>query len=113
MASREDRGAASVSDFELAAAAAGSQHAWSRLVDRHAQLVWSTARGSGLEAAAAADVCQLTWANLVDHLDELRTDAHLHEWLCAAAEQEACRILRVGPSTLGRTFRRSADSDWR
>jgi DNA-directed RNA polymerase specialized sigma24 family protein len=100
MATLGDGGPPSPFDLELAAAAAGSQRAWDRLVDRHAQRVWSTARGSGLDAVAAAGVCQVTWARLVDHLDELSTDEQLREWLYAAAEQETWRFLR------------SADTDW-
>jgi DNA-directed RNA polymerase specialized sigma24 family protein len=100
-------------DSDLADAAAGSQSAWDRLVDRHAQRVWSTARGSGLDATVAADVCQLMWTRLVNHLDELSTDEQVREWLCAATEDEVCRVLRAGPSAINRTFQRSADTDRR
>jgi DNA-directed RNA polymerase specialized sigma24 family protein len=108
MARREDVGAA---DADLAAAAAGSQSAWDRLVERHAQRVWSTARGSGLDAALAADVCQLMWTRLVNHLDELSTNEQVREWLCAATEDEVCRVLRAGPSALNRSCQRSAGTD--
>jgi DNA-directed RNA polymerase specialized sigma24 family protein len=78
---------------DVAAAAAGDQDAWDRLVDRHAQRVWSTARAFGLDVAAASLVCQLSWIRLADHLDALRSEEQLCNWLCAAAEHEARAIL--------------------
>ena len=80
-------------DADVAAAAAGDQDAWERLVERHAQRVWSTARGFGLDVAAATLVCQLSWARLADHLEGLRTDEQLCDWVCTAAEHEARAIL--------------------
>jgi DNA-directed RNA polymerase specialized sigma24 family protein len=80
-------------DDDVAAAAAGDQHAWERLVDRHAQRVWSTARGFGLDVPAATLVCQLSWSRLADHLDGLRTEEQLRDWVCTAAEHEARAML--------------------
>jgi DNA-directed RNA polymerase specialized sigma24 family protein len=93
---------------DVAAAAAGDHRAWERLVDRHAQGVWSIARGLGLGADAAAEVCEVVWTRLVDHLEELRTDQQLGWWLGATAEREARRAVRAGlaasrcPSVVGR-----------
>ena len=80
-------------DPDLAGAAAGSQGAWDRLVERHAQRVWSTARAFGLGDDSAAHVCLVAWARLVDHLDELSTDDEVRDWLSAATECEARRTL--------------------
>jgi DNA-directed RNA polymerase specialized sigma24 family protein len=99
---REDSGARSAAaDPDVAAAAAGDQSAWDRLVERHAQRVWSTARRFGLDVAGAADVCHLTWMRVVDHLDELSAAAQLPEWVCSSAEREARGILYRGRSSPG------------
>jgi hypothetical protein len=90
-----------LSDSELvAAAASGSRSAWDRLVDRHAEGVWSTARGSGLDVGAAGG-CELTWARLADHLNELGRGGQPWEWLHIATEREAYRVLRGGPAGKG------------
>jgi DNA-directed RNA polymerase specialized sigma24 family protein len=103
MAIEQDRGARSAaSDHDVAAAAAGDQSAWDRLVERHAQRVWSTARTFGLNLVAAADVCHLTWMRVLDHLDELSTDEQLREWLCSSAEREARGVLYRQRSSLAR-----------
>jgi DNA-directed RNA polymerase specialized sigma24 family protein len=95
-------------DPDLAAAAAGSQGAWDRLVERHAQRVWSTARGFGLGDDTAADVCLVAWARLVDHLDELSTDDEVRDWLSAATEYEARRFLCSEHRSSDRDAQRSA-----
>jgi DNA-directed RNA polymerase specialized sigma24 family protein len=101
MPTRDHGGAGSTGPSrDVAAAAGGDESAWDRLFDRHAQRVWSTARGYGLGAAAAAGVCHLTWARLVEHLDELITDEQLREWLVAAAEHQARRAVCVSRSAL-------------
>jgi RNA polymerase sigma factor (sigma-70 family) len=96
------------SDPAIAAAEGGDQTAWDTLVDRHAQLVWSTARRFAVNKVAAADVCGLTWARLADHVHELDTDAELREWLRSTAEREARRALGAcrsstlsGPAPIG------------
>ena len=73
----------------IAAAAGGDQRAWDTLVDRLAQYVWDTARGSGLEVAAAAAVSQLCWRRLADHLDRLSTEAEVRVWLRTEVRREA------------------------
>jgi hypothetical protein len=78
---------------DVLAAAAGDGRAWERLVDRHAQRVWNTARGFGLDVSAATLVCQLSWTRLTDHLDEVRTEEQLCDWVCAAAEHDARAML--------------------
>jgi DNA-directed RNA polymerase specialized sigma24 family protein len=101
MAMREDSGARSAAtDPDVAGAAAGDQSAWDRLVERHAQRVWRTARRFGLDVAGAADVCHLTWMRVVDHLDELSADAQLPEWLSTSAEREARGVLYRERSSL-------------
>jgi len=78
----------------LTAAAAGDQDAWSALVDRYANLVWSVARGFGLNGADAADVSQATWLRLVERLDSIREPDRVGSWLATTARREALGLLR-------------------
>jgi RNA polymerase sigma factor (sigma-70 family) len=78
----------------LAAAGAGDRHAWQRIVDRYAGLVWSVARSFRLNEADAADVAQATWLRLVQHLDAIREPERLGAWLATTARREALAVLR-------------------
>lgn len=60
---------------------------------RHAGLVWSVPRGSGLGPSAAADVAQTAWLRLVERLAEVPAE-ELAARLAAAARQESVRALR-------------------
>ena len=76
----------------LAAATAGDQRCWDRLVERYAQHAWDTARSHGLGISSAAAICQLAWMRLADHLDEVSTEVELRDWLGAAIEREALSL---------------------
>ncbi len=78
----------------IAAAAAGDQAAWSRIVEHYAGLVWRVARGYRLSAADAADVSQVTWLRVVEHLDALREPQALGAWIATTARREALQLLR-------------------
>ncbi|MDN5791013.1 MAG: sigma-70 family RNA polymerase sigma factor [Micrococcales bacterium] len=84
------------SDLEelVAAAAAGSQDAWTVIVDRFSSLLWSVARAHRLSTEDAADVVQNTWLRLVDNLDTIQRRAALAGWLATTARNEALSMLR-------------------
>lgn len=78
----------------VAAAAAGEQGAWDRLVGRFGPLVWAVARTYRLSPADAADVSQTVWLRLVEHLDRLREPDRLPGWLVTTSRNECLRVLR-------------------
>ena len=77
-------------------AATGEQGAWSALVKRFADLVWSVARSVGLSAPDAADVSQTTWLRFCEHLNDLQDPARAGSWLATTARREAIRVSRLG-----------------
>jgi RNA polymerase sigma factor (sigma-70 family) len=77
-------------------AASGDPDAWSALVDRFADLVWSVARSVGLSAPDAADVSQTTWLRFCEHVGELRDPSRAGAWLATTARREAVRVSRLG-----------------
>jgi RNA polymerase sigma factor (sigma-70 family) len=78
----------------LAAAAAGDQHAWDALVQRHTSLLWSIARSYRLGAADAGDVVQTTWLRLLEHLDKIADPERLSGWLATTARRECIHLMR-------------------
>jgi RNA polymerase sigma factor (sigma-70 family) len=78
----------------LAAAAAGDQHAWDALVQRHTSLLWSIARSYRLSNADAADVVQTTWLRLVEHLDKIADPERIPGWLATTARRECIHLIR-------------------
>ncbi len=78
----------------LAAAARGDQAAWDLLVEGHAGLLWSIARGYRLNTADAADAVQNTWLRLVEHLDRIAEPERLAGWLATTARRECLHVLR-------------------
>jgi RNA polymerase sigma factor (sigma-70 family) len=78
----------------LTAAAAGDQHAWDVLVQRHMSLLWSIARSYRLGAADAADVVQTTWLRLLEHLDKVADPERLAGWLATTARRECIHSMR-------------------
>jgi RNA polymerase sigma factor (sigma-70 family) len=77
-------------------AASGDPDAWSALVDRFANLVWSVARSVGLSAPDVADVSQTTWLRFCEHVGDLRDPAQAGAWLATTARREAIRVSRAG-----------------
>jgi RNA polymerase sigma factor (sigma-70 family) len=77
----------------LAAARAGDQRAWDKLVERYGGLVWTVARSFRLSAADAADVSQTTWLRLVEQLDRIRDPERIGAWLVTTARREALAAL--------------------
>jgi RNA polymerase sigma factor (sigma-70 family) len=77
-------------------AALGDRDAWSALVDRFADLIWSVARSVGLSAPDASDVSQTTWLRFCEHLGELSDPSRAGAWLATTARREAIRVSRIG-----------------
>ncbi|HWD71686.1 MAG TPA: sigma-70 family RNA polymerase sigma factor [Actinomycetota bacterium] len=78
----------------VAAAAAGDQRAWSRLVDHFAGLVWSVIRGYRMGTADSADVSQTTWMRLAEHIHKVREPERIGAWLATTAGRECLRMIR-------------------
>lgn len=86
----------------LARADAGDQAAWSALVARYTNLLWSVARAHRLGDADSGDVVQTTWLRLVEHLGRIEDPERLPGWLVTTARRECLRILaRAGREVLG------------
>jgi RNA polymerase sigma-70 factor (ECF subfamily) len=80
-------------DALFAAARAGDQQAWSRIVDRYRPAVIRAARDVGLSAADAEDIAQETWLRLWQRegtIDPRRARA----WLCTVARHLAISYRR-------------------
>jgi RNA polymerase sigma factor (sigma-70 family) len=84
----------------MAAAAAGDQRAWNKIVERFSALLWSICRSFGLAPADAADAFQLTWLRLLEHLDGIEEPARLAGWLGTTCRRECMAILRRGRRVL-------------
>jgi DNA-directed RNA polymerase specialized sigma24 family protein len=74
----------------VAAAQRGDAAAWDALVDRHAELLWTTVIDHGLDQRQAAQVCAITWLRCADHLDDVAVLEEIGEWLQGTARRE-CR----------------------
>ena len=86
----------------LARADAGDQTAWSAIVDRYTNLLWSVARAYRLDSADAADVVQTAWLRLVKNLGRIHDPERLPGWLVTTARRECLRILkRAGRELVG------------
>ena len=57
-------------DRVVAAAAAGSDVAWERIVDSNADRVWWLAIAAGLSDADAAEISQLAWLRLSQRISD-------------------------------------------
>jgi RNA polymerase sigma factor (sigma-70 family) len=74
-------------------AATGDKHAWERLVDQYARLIWSITREFKLVESDAADVSQTTWMRLIEHIDRIEHPERVGSWLAATARNECLRSL--------------------
>jgi RNA polymerase sigma factor (sigma-70 family) len=78
----------------VARARTGEAPAWSALVDRYTNLLWSIARGMRLSSADAGDVVQTTWLRLVEHLDKIHDPERIGGWLATTARNEGLLLVR-------------------
>lgn len=74
------------------AAVRGDGRAWTQLVNLHAPLVWSVARGCGLSRDDAEDVAQVVFAALVRRLPHMQDPAKISGWLVVSAKRESWRV---------------------
>ena len=74
-------------------AAQGDRHAWERLVDQYARLIWSITGEFRLVESDAADVAQTTWLRLLEHIDRIEYPDRIGSWLAATARNECLRNL--------------------
>ena len=70
---------------------AGSEEAWSQLIDKYKALIYSIPVKYGLPPHEAADVFQATCMELLAHLRELRDPRALPKWLMQVAHHQCYR----------------------
>ena len=70
---------------------AGSEAAWSLLIDKYKALIYSIPIKYGMTAADAADVFQATCLELLARLPELREPRALPKWLMQVAHHQCYR----------------------
>src|SRR5690348_9328368 len=88
---------------------AGSEEAWSLLIDKYKALIYSIPVKYGLSPQEAADVFQATCTELLVRLPELREPRALPKWLMQVAHHECYRLKRQNQ----RLVSRDADPDLR
>ncbi len=76
----------------LTLAKSGDARAWSELVDRFSQMVWSIARSFRLDEADGKDVSQTVWLRLVENIDRIDDPERLPGWLATTCRREALRV---------------------
>lgn len=79
----------------LVSAANGNQAAWSDLVDRFDQMVWSVARSFRLDDATAKDVSQTVWLKLIENISKIQDPERLPGWLATTCRREAIRVSKL------------------
>lgn len=78
----------------------GDDAAWSRLVDRYQNLVYSIPRRMGLSPDDAEDVFQATFVAFHRSLDRLDHPATIAKWLSVTASRECFRVKRLNSKHL-------------
>jgi RNA polymerase sigma factor (sigma-70 family) len=86
---------------------AGSEEAWSLLIEKYKALIYSIPVKYGLPPQEAADVFQATCTELLARLPEIREPRALPKWLMQVAHHESYRWKRQGQ----RVVSRDADED--
>jgi RNA polymerase sigma factor (sigma-70 family) len=81
---------------------AGSEEAWSLLIDKYKSLIYSIPIKYGLPAADAADVFQTTCLELLARLPELREPRALPKWLLQVAHHQCWKWKHQQQKTLSR-----------
>lgn len=76
-------------------AATGDAAAWSSLVQRFSNLVWSVARAHLLSPADAEEVYQITWLRLTEHLGRIKEPDRIAGWLATTARNESLKVIRA------------------
>ncbi len=73
----------------VAACLAGDDLAWSALIDKYQQLIYSIARRYGASPEDAADIFQLVCVELFNDLPKLRKTASVRSWLISVTTHQA------------------------
>lgn len=73
---------------------AGSEEAWSQLIDKYKALIYSIPVKYGLPPQEAADVYQSTCMELLERLPMLREPRALPKWLMQVAHHQCYRLKR-------------------
>ena len=81
---------------------AGSEEAWSLLIDKYKALIFSIPVKYGLSQQEAADVFQATCTELLVRLPELREPRALPKWLMQVAHHESYRWKRHNQRVVSR-----------
>ncbi|MGI8924498.1 MAG: RNA polymerase sigma factor [Fimbriimonadales bacterium] len=76
----------------------GDQAAWSALVQKYQNLVYSIPTRMRLGREDCADVFQTTFVALAANIDRIEQAAALPKWLSVTASREALRIKRIAGS---------------
>lgn len=76
-------------DRLVAACLAGDEQAWSALIDKYKNLVYSVPRKYRMSPDDAADVFQAVCVDLYNELPKLRSVASLRSWLLTVASHHA------------------------
>jgi RNA polymerase sigma factor (sigma-70 family) len=95
----------------LTLAKSGDQTAWSELVDRFSQMVWSIARSFRLDEAAAKDVSQTVWMRLIENIDRIDDPERLPGWLATTCRREALRVQGVRDRVIPTEFEYDVPDD--
>src|SRR5215472_1597761 len=81
---------------------AGSEEAWSLLIDKYKSLIYSIPVKYGLSPQEAADVFQATCTELLVRLPDLREPRALPKWLMQVAHHESYRWKRQSQRVVSR-----------
>src|SRR5256886_649102 len=81
---------------------AGSEEAWSMLIEKYKALIYSIPVKYGLPPQEAADVFQATCTELLVRLPEIREPRALPKWLMQVAHHESYRWKRQSQRTVSR-----------
>jgi RNA polymerase sigma factor (sigma-70 family) len=84
----------------VAAAIAGDERAWDRIVERYLPLVFSVLRPFRLPSSDAQDVSQTLWLRLIEHLEGLLDPRALPGWIAVTTRKEAIRMVRLRGRTV-------------
>ncbi|GGJ80745.1 hypothetical protein GCM10010123_08340 [Pilimelia anulata] len=78
----------------LAAAAAGDEHSWARLIRAYGPLVHGLTRRYRLNDADTHDVAQTVWLSLMENAHTIREPAALASWLGRTTRNVCLQLLR-------------------
>lgn len=75
----------------------GDEQAWSDLVERYSQLIYSVARRNGLSPEDSDDVVQTVFTIVLRRLEALQDQTRLSSWLITTTYRESWRVARKAP----------------